>query len=104
MAMVTMAASAFHAGHSDVADTGGALPRFSHRAPASAISSSGVGAIAGQMIMQGFVGFRIPVLLRRLVTTIPAFAVIALRDLEVRDRPKGGAVQTAPSRAGGRVG
>ena len=30
------------------------------------------------MIMQGFVGFRIPVWLRRLVTMLPAFAVVAL--------------------------
>jgi manganese transport protein len=34
--------------------------------------------MAGQMIMQGFVRFRIPLWLRRLVTMIPAFAVIAL--------------------------
>ncbi len=30
------------------------------------------------MIMQGFVGFRIPLWLRRLVTMVPAFVVIAL--------------------------
>jgi manganese transport protein len=30
------------------------------------------------MIMQGFVGFRIPIWLRRLVTMIPAFVVVAL--------------------------
>ena len=30
------------------------------------------------MIMQGFVRFRIPLWLRRLVTMIPAFAVVAL--------------------------
>ena len=29
------------------------------------------------MIMQGFVGFRIPVWLRRMVTMVPAFVVIA---------------------------
>jgi manganese transport protein len=34
--------------------------------------------MAGQMIMQGFVRFRIPLWLRRLVTMLPAFAVIAL--------------------------
>jgi manganese transport protein len=34
--------------------------------------------MAGQMIMQGFVGFRIPVVVRRLVTMAPAFAVVAL--------------------------
>ena len=34
--------------------------------------------MAGQMIMQGFVGFRIPIWLRRLVTIVPAFVVVAL--------------------------
>ncbi len=34
--------------------------------------------MAGQMIMQGFVGFRIPIWLRRLVTMLPAFVVVAL--------------------------
>lgn len=34
--------------------------------------------MAGQMIMHGFVGFRIPVWLRRLVTMLPTFAVVRL--------------------------
>jgi manganese transport protein len=34
--------------------------------------------MAGQMIMQGFVGFRIPLWVRRLVTMVPAFVVVAL--------------------------
>jgi manganese transport protein len=33
--------------------------------------------MAGQMIMQGFVRIEIPVILRRLVTMLPAFAVVA---------------------------
>jgi manganese transport protein len=45
---------------------------------ASGVSSSTVGTMAGQMIMQGFVGFRIPIWLRRLVTIVPAFVVVAL--------------------------
>jgi manganese transport protein len=45
---------------------------------ASGISSSVVGTMAGQMIMQGFVGFHIPVWLRRLVTMVPAFIVVAM--------------------------
>ncbi len=45
---------------------------------ASGISSSTVGTMAGQMIMQGFVGFRIPIAVRRLVTMAPAFVVVAL--------------------------
>ena len=34
--------------------------------------------MAGQVIMQGFVGFRIPIWVRRAVTTIPAFVVVAM--------------------------
>ena len=42
------------------------------------VVSSAVGTMAGQMIMQGFVGFRIPIWVRRLVTMLPAFVVVAL--------------------------
>jgi len=42
---------------------------------ASGISSSVVGTMAGQVIMQGFVGFSIPVAVRRLITMVPAFIV-----------------------------
>jgi manganese transport protein len=45
---------------------------------ASGMSSSAVGTMAGQVIMQGFVGFRIPLWLRRLVTMVPSFAVVAI--------------------------
>jgi manganese transport protein len=45
---------------------------------ASGVSSSAVGTMAGQMVMQGFVKFQIPIWLRRLVTMIPSFFVIAL--------------------------
>ena len=45
---------------------------------ASGVSASTVGTMAGQMIMQGFVGFRIPIWLRRLVTMLPAFVVVAI--------------------------
>jgi len=90
MAMVMMAASAFNAGHSDVAEIetayhtltpllgAGAAGVFLVSLIASGLSSSTVGTMAGQMIMQGFVGFRIPVWARRLVTMLPAFGVIAL--------------------------
>jgi manganese transport protein len=43
---------------------------------ASGLSSSAVGTMSGQVIMQGFVGFRIPLWLRRAITMAPAFAVI----------------------------
>jgi len=90
IAMVIMASSAFHAGHSEVAEIEtayhtltpllgiGAAGFFLLSLIASGISSSVVGTMAGQMIMQGFVGFRIPIWLRRLVTMIPAFIVVAL--------------------------
>ena len=89
MAMVIMASAAFHAGHPDVAEIesayhtltpllgGAAATVFLISLMASGISSSAVGTMAGQMIMQGFVGFRIPVWLRRLVTMVPAFFVVA---------------------------
>ena len=90
MAMVMMAARAFHEGHSEVAQIetayhtlvpllgAGAAGVFLLSLLASGISSSTVGTMAGQMIMQGFVGFRIPVWLRRLLTMLPAFLVVAL--------------------------
>ena len=45
---------------------------------ASGISSSVVGTMAGQLIMQGFLHIRLPIWLRRAVTMIPAFAVVAM--------------------------
>ena len=90
MAMVIMAASAFHEGHSDVAEIEtaystltpllgpAAAGAFLTALLASGLSSSAVGTMAGQMIMQGFVGFRIPIIVRRLVTMISAFVVVWL--------------------------
>nr|WP_189055226.1 Nramp family divalent metal transporter [Deinococcus daejeonensis] len=45
---------------------------------ASGLSSSAVGTMAGQVIMQGFVNFSIPLWLRRTITMLPAFIVIIL--------------------------
>ena len=45
---------------------------------ASGLSSSAVGTMAGDVIMQGFMGFHIPLWLRRLITMLPAFIVILL--------------------------
>src|ERR671937_37940 len=45
---------------------------------ASGLSSSTVGTMSGQVVMQGFIRRRIPVLVRRLVTMAPAFIVIGL--------------------------
>lgn len=90
MAMVMMAAGAFHAGHSEVAEIetayhmltpllgGAAAAVFLISLIASGISSSVVGTMAGQLIMQGFLRIRLPIWFRRAVTMVPAFAVVAM--------------------------
>ena len=72
MAMVAMAATVFHQGHADVGEIETAyhtlMPLMGVVRPAvfmasllaSGLSSSVVGTMAGQTIMQDFVGFRIP--------------------------------------------
>jgi manganese transport protein len=45
---------------------------------ASGLSSSSVGTMAGQVVMQGFIGRQIPLFLRRLVTMLPALIVVAV--------------------------
>lgn len=45
---------------------------------ASGLSSSTVGTMAGQMIVDGFMDWRVSVFVRRLVTMIPALVVISL--------------------------
>ena len=90
MAMVAMAAAVFHDGvHNDVAEIetayrtlipllgAGAAGVFLISLIASGLSSSAVGTMAGQLIMQGFVGFRIPIWVRRIVTMVPSFVVVA---------------------------
>jgi manganese transport protein len=90
MSMVMMASGAFHEGHSDVAEIEsayytlvpllgiGAAGVFLLSLLASGVSSSTVGTMAGQLIMQGFVGFRIPIWVRRLVTMVPAFIIVGM--------------------------
>jgi manganese transport protein len=91
MAMLFMAAKVFNlTGHADIAEIatayqtltpllgGGAAAVFLISLIASGISSSHVGTMAGQVVMQGFVGFRIPVWIRRVATMIPALVAIAL--------------------------
>jgi manganese transport protein len=56
----------------------GAAILFAVALLASGLSSSSVGTMAGQVVMQGFVDRRIPLFLRRLVTMLPAFVVIAI--------------------------
>jgi manganese transport protein len=45
---------------------------------ASGLSSSAVGTMAGQMIVDGFMRWRVSVFVRRLITMVPALAIIAL--------------------------
>lgn len=91
VAMLYMAAATFHAhGQSGIADINTAYQTltpllgaaasivFGISLLASGLSSSTVGTMAGQVIMQGFVGFSIPVWLRRLLTMLPAILVAAL--------------------------
>jgi manganese transport protein len=91
VAMLYMAAATFHAhGQSGIADISAAyrtlMPLLGTAAGivfgvsllASGLSSSTVGTMAGQVIMQGFVGFTIPVWIRRLLTMLPAIVVVAL--------------------------
>jgi manganese transport protein len=87
LAMVMMSSSVFGKSTSGVTDLGvayhalipalgiGAAGVFLVGLMASGISSSVVGTMAGQVIMQGFVGFSIPVWARRLITMVPAFIV-----------------------------
>jgi manganese transport protein len=44
----------------------------------SGLSSSTVGVMAGQVIIEGFLHIRFPIFLRRLITVIPAIVVIAV--------------------------
>ena len=91
IAMLYMAAATFHAhGSRNVADLTTAYQTltpllgsaagliFAISLLASGLSSSTVGTMAGQVIMQGFVGFTIPVWLRRLLTMLPALIVVGL--------------------------
>jgi manganese transport protein len=91
LAMMFMAASVFHAtGNSQVADIttayhtltpllgSAAASVFLISLLASGVSSSVVGTMAGQVIMQGFVGFTIPLWIRRVVTMLPTVIIVAI--------------------------
>ena len=68
---------AAHAGLARLAGGGAALA-FAVALLASGFSSSSVGTYAGQVVMQGFIGRRIPLFLRRAVTMLPALLVLGL--------------------------
>ena len=55
---------------------GGAALAFAIALLASGLSSSSVGTYAGQVVMQGFLGRRIPLFLRRGLTMLPALVVL----------------------------
>ncbi len=91
VAMMYMAAAVFHDGvHNGVADMenayhtlgpllgGAASSVFLISLLASGLSSSMVGTMAGDIIMQGFVGWRIPLWVRRATTMAPTIVVVAL--------------------------
>ena len=91
LAMMATAAAAFHfSGHTGVADLDEAYltlqPLLSHAAAtvfglslvAAGLSSTVVGTLAGQVVMQGFIRFHIPLWGRRTVTMLPSFIVILM--------------------------
>jgi manganese transport protein len=57
---------------------GGAALAFAVALLASGLSSSSVGTYAGQVVMQGFLGRRIPLFLRRGLTMLPALVVLGV--------------------------
>ncbi|HEV2404904.1 MAG TPA: Nramp family divalent metal transporter [Ktedonobacterales bacterium] len=90
-AMLIMAAAAFNgSGHTQVATLETAFrtlsPLLGQAAStifaialiASGLSSSAVGTMAGQVIMDGFMGWHVPIWLRRLITMLPALIVIGI--------------------------
>jgi manganese transport protein len=91
VAMLALAAQLFHGtGHNSVTTIeqahagighlvgGGAALAFAVALLASGASSSSVGTYAGQVVMQGFINFRIRLWLRRLITMVPAMIVLAV--------------------------
>lgn len=87
MAIVAMAAAVLHDGvHDNVASIEtayhsliplmgiGVAAVFMTSLIASGLSSSAVGTMAGQVIMQGFVRFHTPLWVRRIVTMVPSIS------------------------------
>ena len=91
LSMLMVAASVFHssgntdtdsieAAHAGLGELvgGGAALAFAVALLASGLSSSSVGTYAGQVVMQGFIRRRIPLMVRRAVTMLPALVVLGL--------------------------
>ncbi len=68
---------AAHAGFGELLGSGAALA-FALALLASGFAASSVGTQAGQVVMQGFIGRTIPLVLRRGITMAPALLVLAL--------------------------
>lgn len=91
LSMMATAAAVFHFnGHTGISSLDEAYltlsPLLNHTAAiifglsltAAGLSSTVVGTLAGQVVMQGFVRFYIPLILRRVITMLPSFIIIAL--------------------------
>ena len=91
MSMLAVAAKLFHgSGHTNISTIQQAHAGFGHLVGgtaalafavallASGASSSSVGTYAGQVVMAGFINLRVSLLVRRLVTMIPALIVLAI--------------------------
>jgi manganese transport protein len=92
LAMLTTAAAVFHA--RGLFDVGGDMSQvfsgldrylgsnsgtiFGVALLASGVSSSCVGTMSGQVVMQGFIHRQIPIFLRRAITMVPALVVIGI--------------------------
>jgi manganese transport protein len=83
--MLIMAAALFHsAGLTGVGDIDKAFEGntpailFGVALLASGLSSSSVGTLSGQVVMQGFISRQIPLFLRRLITMMPALIILAI--------------------------
>jgi manganese transport protein len=90
MAMLVMAASTFfQSGRHDVDSLesahetlepllgGASSALFAIALLVSGLSSSAIGTLAGQVVMQGFIRRQIPIFVRRAITMAPAFVVLA---------------------------
>jgi manganese transport protein len=91
LSMLVIAASLFHdngrTGIDSIEDAhagfetllgGGAALAFGIALLASGLSSSSVGTYAGQVVMQGFMNWRIPLFVRRALTMAPSLVVLAV--------------------------
>ena len=90
IAMLAVAARAFHTpalsnlatigqAHTELGKLAGGIAAlaFAGALLASGASSSSVGTYAGQVVMAGFTNFRVPLIIRRAITMLPALAILA---------------------------